>query len=275
MGQKVNATIFRAGLKNTEYSFKYIAKNPEESSIFLYKNIEIQNYINKIFKNYNIFIKNCKIEHTTSQVNILIFFFRFKSQLNQHQLGYNFKTTKQLISYIIKNKLALSTHKYLKNKITNIKTQDLNKKLEIKINKKAEYLITYKKIIRIFKKFLKDPLQKNLIKILFITISEKDSSKLLAEAISEYLMKNKKKHNYLLFLLKMVIKTLIPLNFSRIKGVKIVITGRFNGAPRAKKKVLTLGVVPLQSFTSTISYNNTTSFTQNGTFGIKVWICEK
>ena len=88
-------------------------------------------------------------------------------------------------------------------------------------------------------------------------------------------MKKKKKHNYLLFLLKMVINTLIPLNFSIIKGVKIVITGRFNGAPRAKKKVLTIGVVPLQSFASTISYNNTTSFTQNGTFGIKIWICEK
>lgn len=275
MGQKVNATIFRAGLKNAEYSFKYTTKNSEESSIFLYKNIEIQSYINKIFKDFNIFVKNCKIEHTTSQVKILIFFFPLQSQLNKPQLGYHFKTTKQLIAYIIKQKLALSTHKYLKNKITIIKTQDLSKKLEIKIHEKKEYLLTYKKIIKFLKKFLKDPLQKNLIKILFVAITEKNSSKLLAEVISMYLMKNKKKHNYLLFLLKKVLTTLISLNFSIIKGIKIVITGRFNGAPRAKKKVLTLGIIPLQSFNSKISYSNTTSFTQNGTFGIKVWICEK
>ena len=275
MGQKVNATIFRAGLKNTEYSFKYTAKNSEESSIFLYKNIEIQNYINKIFKDFNIFVKNCKIEHTTSQVKILIFFFPFQPQLNKPQLGYHFKTTKQLVTYIVKQKLALSTHRYLKNKVTIIKTQDLSKKLEIKMHEKKEYLLTYKKIIKFLKKFLKDPLQKNLIKILFVAVTEKNSSKLLAEVISIYLIKNKKKHNYLLFLLKKVLTTLIPLNFSIIKGIKIVVTGRFNGAPRAKKKILTLGIVPLQSFNSTISYSDKTSFTQNGTFGIKVWICEK
>ena len=48
MGQKVNATIFRAGLKNSECNFKYVNQNSEESSIFLHKNIELQNYINKI-----------------------------------------------------------------------------------------------------------------------------------------------------------------------------------------------------------------------------------
>lgn len=269
MGQKVNATIFRSGLKNSEWCFKYINQNQEESSIFIYKNIEIQNYIYKIFKNHNIFIKNCKIEHTTSTVKILIFFYQLNS-LNEKT-----KNTKQLISTIITQILTLSTNLYLKNKTTVFKTQDLTKKFEIKINKKQDYLTAYKKIIRSFRKFLKDPLQKNLIKILFVVISERNSSKLLADIISFYFTKNKKKHNLLLFLLKKVISTLIFANFSKVKGIKIMITGRFNGAPRAKKKNLTIGIVPLQSFDSIISYHNSVAFTQNGTFGIKVWICEK
>ena len=264
MGQKVNATIFRAGLKNSECNFKYVNQNSEESSLFLHKNIELQNYINKIFKNFNIFIKNCKMEHTASTVNILISFYKLNSQ-----------NEIQCISDIITKTISISTQLYLNNKKTVVKAQNLNIKFERTITKNSEYLKTYKKVLRSFKKFLKDPFQKNLVKLLFIITFERDSSKLLADLISLYLVKNKKRHSYLIFLLKTVLTTLIPINFSKIKGVKIVITGRFNGAPRAKKQNLTIGVTPLQSLNSVISYHNSIAFTQNGTFGIKVWICEK
>ena len=171
--------------------------------------------------------------------------------------------------------LTINSNLYFKNKIAIIKTQDLSKKFEHYINKNQHYLSNYKTTIKLFKRFLKDPLQKNLIKILFITTVEKHSAKLLADFIALYLNKNKKKHNYLFFLLKKVLTNLLKLNFTKITGIKIMITGRFNGAPRAKSRTLTLGVVPLQSFTSNIDYHNSTSFTQNGTFGVKVWICEK
>ena len=269
MGQKINATIFRSGLKNSDWSFKYTNQNSEESSIFLYKNIEIQNYINKIFKHYDIFVTNCKIEHTTSTVKILIFICKLNFAKNK------LETNKHVLSNIITKILTLSTNLYLKNKITIIKTQDLSEKFQIKINKNSNYLYVYKKQIRSFKKFLKDPMQKNIIKILFIVISEKNSAKLLADIISLYLTRNKKKHNYLLFLIKKVTTNLISTNFSSIKGIKIIITGRFNGAPRAKSKNLTIGIIPLQSLNAKIDYYNSTAFTQNGTFGVKVWICEK
>ena len=79
----------------------------------------------------------------------------------------------------------------------------------------------------------------------------------------------------ILFLLKKTLETLIPSEFSIVKGVKIVISGRFNGAQRSNKKILKINTVPLQSFDSTISYYEDTAYTSNGTFGIKVWICEK
>ena len=122
---------------------------------------------------------------------------------------------------------------------------------------------------------MKNPLQKNIIKILLIAITEKNSSKLLADVISLYLTKNKKRHNFLFFLLKKIITNLISTNFSNVKGIKIQVKGRLNGAPRAKSKNITIGKVPLQSLNNQISYHNSTAFTQNGTFGIKVWICEK
>lgn len=286
MGQKVNSIIFRSGLKNSESRFKYIEKNSEESSIFLYKNIEIQNYINKIFKNYNIYIKDCNIEHTETSINIFISYFEFKHN-NKSLYKNNLENTKKkettpiiqniknLITYLLTKILTLSTNNYLKNKTTNIKTQDLIKKFELKLNTNSKLMIEYKAVFKSLKRFLKDPFQKNLIKLLFIVISERNSSKLLADIISIYLVKNKKKHNYLYFLLKNVINKLINTKFSKIKGVKIVIKGRFNGVPRAKKKNLTIGSVSLQSLTSNIDYHNSTAFTQNGTFGIKVWICEK
>ena len=95
MGQKTNSIIFRSGLKNSDWRFKYINKNSEESSIFLYKNIEIQNYVNKICKNYNILVTNCRIEHTQSTIKIFFFFFKLnntnhkiKNDLNDKQIIY-------------------------------------------------------------------------------------------------------------------------------------------------------------------------------------------
>lgn len=276
MGQKVNSTIFRSSLNHYDCNYKYTPQNLEESTIFLYKNIEIQNYITQLFKNYNIIIKNFKIEHTRCAINILIYFYKLKSTtlINKNK-SFNKNSTKQLISSLITKILILNTNLYLNNKLTQIKTQDLSKQFEIKITKNKKYLLTYKKCLRLFKKFLKNPLNKDLIKILFIVISERNSAQLLSEIISVYLTKNKKKHNFLFFLLKKVITSILTVNFSKIKGIKIVVNGRFNGAPRAKQKNIILGVVPLQSLNAKISYHNSTAFTQNGTFGIKVWVCEK
>ena len=284
MGQKTNASIFRLGLKNSEWKYKYIEKNAEESTIFLYKNIEITNYINTIFKYYNLLIHSCKIEYTYNTANILIYFYESKNitskvnlintiENNNSQQVLN--TNKEVTSFIIKNILTASLNLYIKNKTINVKTQNLNKKFEVQLIKKKQDLFEYKNALKLLKNFLKTPWQKNLIKILFISVSEKNSSKLIADVISFCLNKQKKKHNYLLFLLKKTLTILINLNFSKIKGIKIAITGRFNGVPRAKKKILKIGIIPLQSFNASVNYYNSVSYTPNGTFGIKVWICEK
>ena len=64
--------------------------------------------------------------------------------------------------------------------------------------------------------------------------------------------------------------------FSKCKGIKIKVKGRFNGAPRAKDKLINIkNGVPTLTINSKIDYAETTSFSPNGTFGVKVWIDEK
>lgn len=279
MGQKTNSTILRSSLKNYEWKYKYLEKNKEESSLLVYKNTEIEQYIDTIFKYYNIFIHNYKIEYNQTKINVFISF--YKTKLNNTINLVNSETgndnsqqsSKQLISFIITKILILSLNLYTKNKITIIKTQNIEKKFETFINK--NHLEEYNKTLKLFKPFLKNSMQKDLIKTLFISVTQPNSAKLLANNIAFFLEKEKKKHNKLLHILKKVLTILLKLKLSNIKGIKISINGRFNGVPRAKKKILQLGAIPLQSINSKISYYNSTSFTTNGTFGIKVWICQK
>ena len=81
-----------------------------------------------------------------------------------------------------------------------------------------------------------------------------------------------KRHNYFLTFLKRALLLMISLKFSSIKGIKIKIKGRFNGAPRAKSRLIQVGEIPLQTLKSTVSYHCSTSFTSNGTFGVQLWV---
>jgi len=57
-----------------------------------------------------------------------------------------------------------------------------------------------------------------------------------------------------------------------IKGIKIQIAGRLNGADIARREKLSFGTVPLSTFRSDIDYKYLTALTTYGIIGIKVWI---
>lgn len=281
MGQKTNSTILNLSLRNAEWKSKYIEKSTEESSVLLYKNIEIRNYLNRIFKIHGLYIHNCKIEYSSTTAHFFITFFEIKTETKKLYAKKNTKETivfnnnKNLIKYLINHIVAVDLNLFLNNKTIIFKIQNLNQKFEVLINTSKTNTLEYKSVIKQFRRFFKTSNFKELIKVLFITVSEKDSAKLLAETIAHYFSKQKKQHGFLLFLLKRVLEKVINSNFSIVNGIKIVISGRFNGAPRANKKIIIVGKVPLQTFDSSISYYEETSYTLNGTFGIKVWISEK
>lgn len=57
-----------------------------------------------------------------------------------------------------------------------------------------------------------------------------------------------------------------------VKGMKIVVSGRLNGADIARSEKVLYGTVPLSSFKSDIDYKHVQSHTTYGVIGVKVWV---
>jgi small subunit ribosomal protein S3 len=59
---------------------------------------------------------------------------------------------------------------------------------------------------------------------------------------------------------------------SRVLGIKVIISGRLNGAEISRSEQFRRGTVPLHTFRAVIDYAMDTAFTTYGTVGVKVWI---
>jgi ribosomal protein S3 len=126
----------------------------------------------------------------------------------------------------------------------------------------------------LLQKFKNIPFFKESIDLLFASVYHKKSANLLAKLVA-FQFKTIKRHNFFIAFLKQTLTMFINSNFSKVKGIKIIVKGRLNGAPRAKHKILTVGSVPVQTIVSNIDYAQSTCHNANGSYGIKVWILEK
>jgi len=59
---------------------------------------------------------------------------------------------------------------------------------------------------------------------------------------------------------------------AKAEGVRIVISGRLNGAEIARREVFSFGKVPLHTIKRFIDYAFRTAYTTYGTIGVKVWV---
>ena len=57
------------------------------------------------------------------------------------------------------------------------------------------------------------------------------------------------------------------------EGIKVLISGRLNGAEMARSEMYKEGRTPLHTFRADIDYCQTEALTKVGLLGIKVWIC--
>lgn len=57
------------------------------------------------------------------------------------------------------------------------------------------------------------------------------------------------------------------------EGIKVLISGRLNGAEMARSEMYKEGRTPLHTFRADIDYCQTAALTKVGLLGIKVWIC--
>jgi len=335
MGQKTDARIFRQGINRKNWEFRHIAKNNEESSLFLYKTLEVQRYLNRFFGLYKMKIHNCKIFYSHDSLQVFVSFYitaktiyvirknltRYSKKLStqvkrassrkknwkyKKRKKYQFKLPSQKIRLKIKkiqkvkNKKGLpcqksnplwalglfqeilleSLIKYTKKKIDiSITLQNLNRHKQLSYTQ----LEGLKRIFKQLRKFVKNSFFKEAMNISFINILRRKSAKLLAEFISDQFRVNQlrtdqrtilRKDNYFLGFIKQTLLLFIKCEASCLTGVKIAIKGRFNRAPRARTAKIHFGKFSLQSFSSKVDYYQSTAYTINGTFGVKVWLCE-
>lgn len=150
--------------------------------------------------------------------------------------------------------------------------QNLNKRLSLDLtNIQAKFL---KKELLALRRESRNKFFKETVNILVISVIKKNSAQLLAEFIAYQLSINKRHNFFLIFVKRFLITLVSRRNFSNVSGVKFTIKGRFNGVSRARKRIYESGKIPIQTIDSNISYHEATSYTPNGTFGVKVWICK-
>jgi Ribosomal protein S3, C-terminal domain len=122
------------------------------------------------------------------------------------------------------------------------------------------------------KKFKKNKYFKEGLSLILLSLLNRNSSELLANFITATL-KNIKKHSFFLKYLKAVISLFIKKKLAVVKGIKIKIRGRLNGASKSKRRLIRVGeYIPVLSIDAPINYSESTAFTSNGTIGVKVWV---
>jgi ribosomal protein S3 len=237
-----------------------------DSSILFFKMRKYDEY--KSFSNKKIFkissISEKKFSHQIIGRNNNIVELNFK----EHKLG-----SQNLIKPVVFLKKLTESLSLFTGKKLNISLilSQLNK--SVLYNKKSIEL--NKRQMLNLRRYHKEEFYHDAINIFTICTFQKDCSQLLAEFIALQLKRQNKRHNLFLQFLKDLM-----INFQRkkpsiLKGIQIKISGRFNKLPRAKSLLLKIGQLKIISFSSKISYHEATSYSQNGTFGVKTWIIEK
>jgi len=57
-----------------------------------------------------------------------------------------------------------------------------------------------------------------------------------------------------------------------IKGAKIMVSGRLNGAEMSRREWIARGGIPLHTIRADIDFGKAIAYTTYGTIGVKVWI---
>ena len=239
-------------------------------------NIKKQLYTAKTYK--KIFSKQSELKllqtyyflnKKTQRLNALKNFKIYKDVINYKTL--NHQHVNLFVSTILKG-LTLFTDKkhniFLNLKQINKETtlfQTVLKKNKRKLKENTAKL----------RKFQQNKFFKKGLNILNTFTLNAHSALFLAEFVAKHL-KKLKRPNFFLQFLEITLKTLLNNKFSKFKRIQIKIKGRFNGAPRSRHKFINIGKnIPVLTLNSKIDYGESTAYTSNGTFGIKVWTYTK
>lgn len=257
--QKNKFKLKKKHVKVQKHAHNYIRYQKMIYNKKLNKYIEIKNFRN--IKNTIVFEKKKK---NFRRINLLKYYKKAIISTNHQKLEY-IKTDSFL------EKFSKSLHLFINKKINvYITFKQLNKSLKQNLTK-ANVKLLKKSVVQL-RKYEQNEFSKEGINVLLLCTTKTNSASLLAEFIATQL-KKLKRHNFFLRFIKAALIIFNNNPLSKLQGIKIKIKGRINGAPRAKHKIITINNgVPVLSLKSKVDYAEATSYTANGTLGVKIWM---
>ncbi len=103
-----------------------------------------------------------------------------------------------------------------------------------------------------------------------LTIEEVRSPETHAAVVAEMLVEEIEKRISFRRALKQAIEKVASVK--DVRGVKIALKGRLDGAEMARYEWAKRGRIPLQTLRADVDYAEKTAYTTYGTIGVKVWI---
>jgi len=165
-----------------------------------------------------------------------------------------------------------STNEEIKKQLTPQIDQVLRKTWNFKLKETEEtaYLLKLKSILQEQQRLRKTIEFKSKVRLNFFNITKKTMDT-KASVVAESIVSSLEKRQAFRTAIKNAQKSVMRAK-GNIKGIKIQVAGRLNGAEMARTEWVKAGRVPLQSISSNIDYSYRTASTIYGIIGIKVWI---
>lgn len=109
------------------------------------------------------------------------------------------------------------------------------------------------------------------IRLMTSCVANENASELLTKYIAVQIKKLKRQKFFIRFIKSTLHLLSNKIFYSKIKGIKIQIKGRFNNYSRARTNIIKISnLPPVLTKSANISFNERLSHTRSGTFGIKV-----
>lgn len=283
------------------WKHKYFEKISKETNTNIFRSLEIEQYLQKTLIDQGFDVQDYQINFSNSIIHLLLLVCKIKQNkttfvkkskdikeldnvclkqnllkklITQKKYVSTFKLCTNYRQQLQKNELKMITLNSLSNKILqNLKLFTKNKQNIYLTIKEINYVNNNKNAQQVLKtlyKFEKSPFFKDSAKVLIPFVTQLNSVKLLGKFISTHL-KIVKQQNFFLNFLKESLKLFINQKFSKVQGIKIILNGRINNSDRSRNYKIKIGKISLISQNSTINYSESTTYTQNGTIGVKIW----
>ena len=250
----------------TTWNIKNFEKSKTETHVNIFRSLEIEKYLGQLLRKKE-FLDNFNFKLSFFNKTLVIFLYLYKTTNGRSRE----KEEKSILARLGETVLKKKKKKRLKETILKSLKKFTDNRFHIclrikELRKPSALLSITNNFFRLFKINTMGELCENIA-------TKPNSMKLLGTLIARQLETAKQKqHNFFLSSLKRILAvTFVNRKDSRIKGIKVLIKGRLNNAPRSRNLILKAGKIPITTQETKTEYFQSTAFTKNGTIGIKIW----